>query len=56
MAKIKKPGPYTDEERRDGIARLLAEAYVSYLKKKGRIKTDVAKENPLPSSRPDFLR
>lgn len=49
---------YSDEERRLGIARLLAEAYCSRLRKQGKLREfQRLEQNPLPlDTRPDFLR
>ena len=48
---------YTDEERRIGISRLLAEAYLNQLRKKGRLKEPGSTNDPLKrESGYDFLR
>lgn len=57
MSKKNEARPLSDEERKQGIVRLLAEAYLNRLKRLGRLKSEAKPENLLgPDPRPEFLR
>ncbi|MEK7233603.1 MAG: hypothetical protein AAB268_07295 [Elusimicrobiota bacterium] len=57
MPKKNESWPLGDEERKQGIVRLLAEAYLNRLKRLGRLKGKARPAHPVgPDSRPEFLR